>query len=516
MSFNLGKTIKYQLYLLQLENYELGRYWKLLFSRGWFPTKNQRKDIVWTAKTMLILALAAVLHLGILLQLSKGYVYLALFLFGLFLYPVLFTLTTVILKPVDIVIKSILIFRAKFKIKNLIKLDSGSESGMTQSGLKIIGVAGSYGKTTMKEMLKQVLGERFKVLATPDSVNTPVGIARWILNNFAPSSGPSRPSSPSRGEENIEVAIIEMGEHYRGDVEEICNITKPDISVVTGVNEAHMERMGSLQNITDTIFELVANSKPKSLVVLNNDDKNVVGNYKKYIWPDHRVEFFGKNSTSDPSSTANKLADYGAGKLKVTSYKFDTENLNWKLEIAEIGKVELNLLAEYALGSVAGVVAVAKELGMNAEEIKRGLGKIKPVEHRLQPIKSASGILVIDDSYNGNPAGVKEAIKVLAKFEGRRKLYITPGLVETGKESKEIHLEIGRKLAGVADVVILIKNSVANFIESGILNFEYREGQKQPQIIWFNSAEEAHAGLKNILQPNDVILFQNDWGDSYL
>jgi UDP-N-acetylmuramoyl-tripeptide--D-alanyl-D-alanine ligase len=155
--------------------------------------------------------------------------------------------------------------------------------------------------------------------------------------------------------------------------------------------------------------------------------------------------------------------------------------------------------------------------------------------------------LVIDDSYNGNSDGVAEAIKVLSRFKNRRKIYITPGLVEIGKSSADIHRGIGKLLAGVADVVILIKNSVTPWIVEGLsssgvilrpqCNSEAEESQtngkeilrrsdaltaqddavsKKPQIIWFNSALEAHAGLKDILKPGDVILFQNDWGDQYL
>ena len=125
----------------------------------------------------------------------------------------------------------------------------------------------------MKEVLKSVLSSKYpirqaqgrQVLSTPESVNTPVGIARWVLKNFGSSSfsnltpAPSPP--PGEEESNIEVAIIEMGEHYRGDVEEICNIAKPDVAVVTGINEAHLERMKTLENITDTVFEVVSKSK---------------------------------------------------------------------------------------------------------------------------------------------------------------------------------------------------------------------------------------------------------------
>ncbi len=135
--------------------------------------------------------------------------------------------------------------------------------------------------------------------------------------------------------------------------------------------------------------------------------------------------------------------------------------------------------------------------------------------HRLQPIRSPAGFLIIDDAYNGNSAGVQEAIKVLTHFKDRRKIYITPGLVEIGSAARQVHLEIGRQLASAADVVILIKNSVTEYIESGIMN--YKSGtDRKPEVFWYKTAPEAHAALKDILKPNDVILFQNDWGDQYI
>jgi UDP-N-acetylmuramoyl-tripeptide--D-alanyl-D-alanine ligase len=151
-------------------------------------------------------------------------------------------------------------------------------------------------------------------------------------------------------------------------------------------------------------------------------------------------------------------------------------------------------------------------LGLSDDEIKRGLIDIKPVEHRLQPIKSEGNVLVIDDSYNANPVGVEEAIRVLGRFDGKRKIYITPGIVESGQKNKEIHTKIGHDLAKVADKVILIKNSATPFIDMGL----EEKGFKKEDIIWFDTADEAHKSLGNILKPGDVILFQNDWGDQYL
>ena len=150
-------------------------------------------------------------------------------------------------------------------------------------------------------------------------------------------------------------------------------------------------------------------------------------NYKKYVWPDHKVVSF-------------QLED-------LNNRNFNTETLQWEASAAEIGEVKIKLLGEYALGDVSAAVRVAKSLGLSVEEIKKGVEKIQPIEHRLEPILSAGGVLVIDDAYNGNPAGVAEAIKVLSRFSTRRKIFITPGLVEN-RQSVRRGASANRQRAG--------------------------------------------------------------------
>ncbi len=466
---------KYQLYLLQLENYELTRFWKLLFKKGFLPQPQQRKNLVWTGKA------AAIFVLAELFNVLMGALFFLFYRFGLgifyaaglgvLLFFVLkslpffaYSLAVIILWPLDWLLKRVLVFRARHKINAM-------------PTLKVIGIAGSYGKTTMKEVLSGVLSTKLKVAATPESVNTPVGIARWVLKNINPS---------------VEVAVVEMGEHYKGDVEEVCAIAKPDIAVVTGINEAHLERMKSPESVIDTIFEIVSSSKPGALVLLNADDENVAGNFKQYIWPDHKVERY---KTEDLRNSS-----------------FNSQTLQWEAEVENFGQIKISLLGSYALGDVSAAIKIAKSLGISNEEVKKGVEKIQPVEHRLQPIKSAGDILVIDDAYNGNSTGVTEAIRALSRFYGRRKIYITPGLVETGSRAAEVHRQIGRELASTADLVILIKNSVTPFIAEGLK----AAGYAPEKIVWFDTAQAAHEDLKNILKPKDVVLFQNDWGDQYL
>jgi len=455
--------LSYQLYLLQLENYELRRFWLLLFKKGFFyPNQPLRKDIVWTKKAflILILSLALIVAGGVAIY-SLGAIYLfTLLLLSVAFFPIYLTVSTLLLLPAVLIIKKWIINKAK---------------GVISQNVKVIGIAGSYGKTTTKEVIKTILKQRYEVSATPDSVNTPLGIAKWLLDHR---------------DKKTEILIIEMGEHYRGDIAELCTFLPPDLVVITGISEAHLERMGSLREISNTIFEAIDYAKKDATILVNKDDENVMAAYESHLK--------GRKATSYSSKTVQK--------------SFDTDKLKWNFKIEKFGEFDLRMLGEYSVGTVLAGVLTAEILGLNKGEIAKGISEIEPIPHRLFPIQGKGDVLVIDDSYNSNPKGADEAVKLLSRFKTRRKIYITPGIVETGSENKKIHVQLGKKLASVADKVILVKNSSTPYIERGL----EEAGYSKENISTFETANEAHNSLGSILLPNDVILFQNDWGDQYL
>ncbi len=464
---NPFKVVKYQLYLLELENYNLPRFLRLMWRTNGIPKKAPRKELVWTPKLAATFGTALALKFFVAtvfasffsLSVAIFVFFITLFVFS-FSFFIFLTIATILLWPVDFVLKMFIIKAAKTKIAKF-------------PNLKIIAITGSYGKTTMKEALKQVLSVKYQVLATPESVNTPVGISRLILKELG---------------QKTQIFIVEMGAYQRGDIRTLCEIARPQICVLTGINEAHLERFGSLENTVQTKFEIVESASPDAKIVLNGDDKNVKENSRKYVGG-RRVYFYGSDDIKD--------------------FKFyeDAGGI-------EILGVKVPVLGEYILALISACVIISKELGLDDTDIRAGISKIKPVPHRLEVLPSAApGILVIDDSYNGNPDGVREAIKVLARFKNKRKIYITPGLVEMGQGAKGVHVIIGRELAGVADIVVLIKNSVTPYIEEGIRS---AFSQKKAQILWFRTTKEAHAAVPGLIKSGDVILFQNDWPDNYL
>ncbi len=463
---NPFRAVQHQLYLLQLENYNLARFLRLIRLNSVIPRIVPRKPLVWTLKLRAVFVLALILKIAVaalLASLFTGTLAVIVFLAAVFVFSVSFfvflVLATVLLWPADFILKFLIISAARRKISKF-------------PNLKIIGITGSYGKTTTKESLAAILAQKYKILKTPENINTPVGVARLVLKNLRPDT---------------QIFIVEMGAYKRGDIRALCKITRPAVAVLTGINEAHLERFGSLENTLKAKFEIVENALPDGMVVLNGDDRLVMQNYQKY-------------------GLGRKVFFYKCGDIGDSKFNEDGSG-------TEIRGVKIPILGEYILGVVSACVIISKQLGLTDREIEAGMREIKPVPHRLQVLPSATpGILVVDDSYNGNPDGAREAIKVLAKFKARRKIYITPGLVEMGQRVYEVHREIGRQLVQVADVVILIRNSVSYLIAEGILCAP--EGY--PQIFWYKDAKAAHAALPQILKSGDVVLFQNDWPDNYL
>lgn len=481
------KLTAYHLYLFQLENYRIKRYLAFLLRHyPWRAPIATRKNLVWTLKATYLFVLGILLQAFFAYAISSAaqvfwsitataanFTGLILFIIFFFFFPFFLIAAMILYHPFDCFLKHRIIVRAQKKMRNF-------------PNLIIIGITGSYGKTTMKESLAAILSQKFQVLKTPENINTPLGISRLILEKLTP---------------NTEVLIAEMGAYERGDIRALCEITKPDIVILTGINEAHLERFGSLENTVMAKFEIIDSAKPDGVILLNADDNRVMKEYRAHT---------NKQKTYFYSSENHPLAQTG-----VTDAHFFEDGSGIGFELAagndSLGYIKAPFLGEYITGIIGGAALISRELGMSREEIRRGIASLSPIPHRLQAIKKNGNILVIDDSYNGNPDGAKEAIKTLTRFKGRRTVYITPGLVEMGARAELVHREIGKELAKPVDRVILIKNSVTPFIADELR----KNGFPNEHIIWFETAQEAYKKLPEILKSGDVALFQNDWPENY-
>lgn len=348
-----------------------------------------------------------------------------------------------------------------------------SEKIFSKSKAYKIAVAGSYGKTSMKELLSSVLSEGKKVVATPENKNVAISHARF--------------ANTLKGDE--EVLIIEFGEEEPGDVAAFAKTTHPDIGIITGLAPAHLNSYETLAAAGSDIFSLAGYVGPENTYV--NTESESVNDYLK-------PEFNTYNSKHALGWDISKV------KIDFSGTSFEMKNADDKLVLHS------GLMGQHQVGPLACVAAIAHKLGLSKEQIEKGIAKTVAYEHRMQP-RQVAGAWVIDDTYNGNIEGMKAGLKLLEKLPGKRKIYVTPGLVDQGEENERVHLELGQAIAAAKpDKVVLMYNSATRFIQNGL-----DVGSYKGEIQIEHYPLDYYTNLEHILASGDVVLMQNDWTDNY-
>ncbi len=463
------RYVRSLVYMLQASEYKIGDYFAWIHRVRDFGSVEKRKQLTTSSKSLLMLGLGwvfwlAIIALGIWVAFSISTIYgyalgAAIVLASPFFlaYGIAVPLFGVqlIQKPVEAVV-----------------VGCARRTLSRHKALKIA-VAGSFGKTSMREILKTVLSEGKKVAAPPHSYNTPLGISAFVKT--------------LGGEE--EILIFELGEYYPGDVRTLCKLVKPNIGVITGVNEAHLQKFKTLDSTARTIFELADFLAGKPLYVNGESElarKNARSGHIVYD-KDGVDEWKIENPQTDLSGTSFALTK-GKEKLLLKS----------------------SLLGLHQIGPLAAAAVIAQDIGLSPEQIKTGILKTKPFDHRLEPKTDGNGVTTLDDSYNGNPDGVRAVIAFLTSLKGRR-FYVTPGLVEMGARTEAVHRDIGRQHAAAGiEKVVLIKNTVTPYIEQGL-----KDNKHRGEVLWFDDALAAFAALPHMTVKGDIVLLQNDWPDQY-
>ena len=348
--------------------------------------------------------------------------------------------------------------------------------------LTIIGVTGSFGKTSTKHYLYRILSERYNVLMTPGNFNTTLGVIRTVREHLKP---------------HHEIFIVEMGAKQVGDIKEICDLVHPTIGVVTAVGEMHLETFGSVENVLRTKFELIDSLPADGLGVVNLDSEPIAT--AKLNHPCRMISY----------SVENKVANYRAEQINYTPTQttFAIKNgttlrEGYSTHLVGRGNI-LNLLA---------AVAVADAMQVPEAQQKRAMRQIEQIEHRLSIKRTAGGITIIDDAYNSNPAGAKMALEVLRDFNtGGRKIVVTPGFVEMGESQYRNNKELGVNIAAAADIAIVVNRVNREAIVAGLSE----AGFATERIIQTDSFAEASAYLATTMRAGDVILYENDLPDSF-
>lgn len=360
--------------------------------------------------------------------------------------------------------------------------DAASDKIKSMKDLTSIGITGSYGKTSTKFAAATILKEKYKILNTPESYNTPMGISK-IINNKLNSE--------------YEIFIAELGATKVGDIDEVAVLTNPKIGIITSIGPCHLETFRSIDNIMRTKYELIERLPADGIAIFNYDNEYV----KKLADKTFKEKIlYGIKNIEDTDVFATDIT------VGNTGSKFT-------LCINGLGTIdcETKLLGEHNILNILAGAAVAKVLGLSLEEIASGISKIESVEHRLQLMDPGSGVIVIDDAFNSNPDGAKAALDVLNSFIDRRKIIVTPGMVELGVLEDEENEKFGENIAYVCDIAILVGKKRTAPIYKGLKKREFNE----ENLYVVNSLTEASELLKTLTKVNDVVLFENDLPDTY-
>ena len=349
----------------------------------------------------------------------------------------------------------------------------------SNKGLIVIGVTGSFGKTSTKNYLAGVLAEKYNVLVTPGNFNTLLGVIRTIREHLRPYH---------------QVFIVEMGAKQTNDIKEICDLVHPTIGIVTAVGEMHLETFKTIENIQNTKFELINSLPADGLGVINNDSQ-YISSY---------------NGITSPCKLIRYAVD-GNGDYKATDVRYGANGVSFTLNGGE--QFNSRLLGAGNLLNILAATAVADHLGVPVNKQKNAIARLQPVEHRLS-MKVSNGITVLDDAYNSNPQGAKMALGVLKGFtvgEGNKRIVITPGFVEMGTRQAQANKELGRTIAQSCDYAIVVNATNRDAIKSGIDD----GGLPQEKYFLADSLNHAHAHLAQILKAGDVVLYENDLPDNF-
>ena len=304
--------------------------------------------------------------------------------------------------------------------------------------LTVVGITGSYGKTTTKNYLHALLSARYNVLMTPESYNTTMGVVRTIRERLRPSH---------------QIFIAEMGAKNPGDIREICDLVSPRYGVITAVGEQHLETFGTLEAIADTKFELADALPENGIAFLNADNDRI------------RERL---SAVSVPTVTyGTKQGAYVAGDMQ-----FDRQGCRFTVTApnGEQCAFTTKLLGGHNIQNLTGCIAVAHTLGIPLKELVYPVRMLRPVPHRLQMLPNG----YIDDAYNSNPAGFRSALDTLKQFEGQRVL-VTPGMVELGEQQERLNRELGAYAADCCDYAVLVGLKQAPPLKEGLLSAGFDE-----------------------------------------
>ena len=513
-------NFKYDIQMLQQNSYRIPRYWKWLRSNigsSWrlvdvallfllwsvlldvrlsmliiaaacltkiwiILTRKYKKPLAFTRRVWRIYSVTALLSLG-------GFIAVAICcgsrpdIWGLYPAPVI-TLGTLLLITIlswAVVILTVIILMPVENAINRRYWNDADRILRSMPGLTVIGITGSYGKTSTKHYLNRILSESFDVLMTPGSYNTPMGVIRTVREMMKPFN---------------QIFICEMGAKQKGDIKEICDLVHPDMGIITAVGPMHLESFKSIENVQSTKFELADALPAGGMAVINNDFEycanrpvNNTTALRYGVMSSDCCQYFASDVVYGPDGTTFIVNGPDGLRLPLAT----------------------RLLGECNVSDLLAAVIIALRLGVPHEKIQYAVASIEQVEHRLSMARTPAGVTIIDDAFNSNPSGSKMAVDVLSHFKGGKRIIVTPGMIELGSEQKALNEKFGEYIGKGVDVAIVVGEYNREAIMAGIRKAGFKEDNLYPVA----SFAEAQKLLSTILAPGDTVLYENDLPDTF-
>lgn len=515
-------NFKHDIHMLQQNSYRLKRYWRylgndigsawrlvdvamlfLVFStlldfrlslllvavvcvtKIWIVlTRKFKKPLVFTKRVWRIYMVTAVLSVSMYVSVIL-YVTSAVSIWGGYKAPAVVVglmLLVTILSWV-IVMVSVVVLKPVEKVINRKYWNEAASILGSMPGLVVIGITGSYGKTSTKHYLERILSEQFEVLMTPGSFNTPMGVIRTVREMMKPFHT---------------VFICEMGAKQKGDIKEICDLVHPQLGVITAVGPMHLESFKTMENIQSTKFELADALPQDGMIVVNNDFEYCASRVVKNTGCVRYCVETGKRGE----------ADYFADNIRYSS-----QGTTFVVNGPDGFKIELatRLVGACNISNLMAAIIIANKLGISASSIRRAVSGIEQVEHRLSIKRTPGNVTILDDAFNSNPSGAKMALEVLSEFKDGKRIVVTPGMIELGDRQSELNEEFGREISRNADIAIIVGHYNRASIVRGIKD----SGFDSENLYEVGSFKEAQSVLAGFLNAGDTVLYENDLPDSF-
>ncbi|MCX6721721.1 MAG: UDP-N-acetylmuramoyl-tripeptide--D-alanyl-D-alanine ligase [Candidatus Staskawiczbacteria bacterium] len=436
--------------------------------------KSVKKPII-TSKTIFLISISFAVIILFLFNVIRSEDSLQPVLFSGFdiLTPLIISVIVLLFQPIFVMARNNTLRKAKEKMEKI----------KSVSGVKVVAVTGSYGKTSTKEFLSTILSKKFKVLKTKDNQNSEIGVAKCILQDLKPSH---------------QIFIAEVGAYDKGKVKEVCFMLKPSIGIVTGVNEQHLSLFGSMENLLSAEGgrELADVLPEDGILMINGNNKYCLDLYKEF----NKKILLGAQAKI--YSLSNKTIDSDIWADEITVHKNGISFLAIN-KSGEMAHFDVDVLGKHNIQNLLGAILMARELGMSFEEISEACKNILEEQAGMILKAGKHGINVIDSSYSANPDGVYADLDYFSVFTGK-KIIVMPCLIELGDKSSEIHEKIGKKIVKICDLAIITTKDKFKELKKGA----QEAGMAEKNIVLCDNPHDIYSLVTLFCKSGDAVLLE--------